>query len=344
MADSTKPGENATDYLSASQMSQLVIGLSAIDTLIRIMALVTHVTYFSFIILVKDMRAISLIYMHQVNFFGLIFVLHFASYIGTSKPMFEDAQLDSVLCVLSETLWSGLKYFRSYSVLLLAIFRMVAVVNSNLFRKWVNSSRIILTSLVAQVLVCFSLMAVTKFAMTTTYGPFLCDDGFTRDFVAGIIYFAITSLLGMAIPCFFVMVVFVFTFFAIKNMSKRLNTTNRFTFITPTLIFHHSSTTDRTSMSIQEMNKKLSQKKRLTHQFFFINVCLLVSLLTFMFLNLINLLAEFESKWLHYRLVIRITCVLSQGIVPLVSLSGNPVVKAAFQTIWSKWKQTRFFY
>ena len=329
---------NNTDYNITDGLQTFVNVLLGIDIASRCLSLVSHLVYFIIILSIKELRAVSLIYMHQVNFYGLLFVLHFCAYIGSNNPVFDNQTADVVLCTMSEIAWSALKYLRSYSVLLLAIFRMVAVVNSHLFRKWVKSPKWIVSCMVAQILLCMLLTILSKFVIQTTYGTVLCDDGYSSDFNNGIIYFASTSFLGMAIPCLLVTIIYFFTYQTVRKIDKKVVSIANIASQNAVSQFQTSlASSYRRDTSIIHARKKLvckrtSHKAQLTRQFFFINLCLIGSLLSFLVLNFANFIEEFNIDWFHYRLLIRIASILSEGFVPIISLYGNPVAQEYLRT------------
>ena len=330
---------NNTVYNITDGLQTFVNILLGLDIASRCLSLASHLVYFIIILSIKELRAISLIYMHQVNFYGLLFILHFCAYIGTNNPVFENQTLDVVLCTMSEIAWSALKYLRSYSVLLLAIFRMVAVVNSHLFRKWVKSPKWIVSCMMAQILLCVLLTVLSKLVIQTTYGDVLCDDGYNVNFYVGLYYFLLTSIFGMFFPCMLVTMFYIYTKYAMSlyPVYHNRSTRNSVRLANSSLsIFFHSSlstikmngqTQNPQNISLRFPKKNLSGKAQLARQFLIINFCLLLSLFAFILLNLANLIEEFNSEWFHFRLIIRIISILSGEIVPIVFLNGNPSVR-----------------
>ena len=328
---------------TTSSNPNLVDILTIADIIFRVAALGAHIFYFLVVIFIKEMRSISLLYMHQVNFYGLLFILHFVCYIGVTRPSFQDQALNDVLCTMSEILWSSLKYLRSYSVLLLALFRMVAVMKGQMFKKWVNSSKITLFTVIFSVILSIGFTFIFKFAFRNTSGSFYCYDGYSPVFVDGIKYFVFTSVLGVFIPSLLVIVIYIFTFYAIKKSARKHSKSGRVSKkLAVVLSLNCSGTIKRTDESHldtksseiltaghkKRMKQSVSQKTRLARQFFLINLILLISLVTFMFLSIMNLISEISLNWLQYRLMVRIASIIFQGLVPIVSLRGNPALNA----------------
>ena len=293
--------------IRSDALQKLVEFLAGLDITCRVLSLIVHVLYFVAVLLIKDLKTWSLIYIHQVNFYGLLFLIHFSAYIGSTHPNFSDANLNYVLCSMSEFTWSALKYLRSYSILLLASFRMMAVLNPQCFKRWTSSIWIIHSTNVSIIVITIVLTQIPKYVFNTTFGDFLCNDGFSPIFEDGMRYFIFCTLLNVLIPCILVFIIYVLVNRSIKKLSRKLSSQN--------------------PLSSRHSSASLSQKSQLAQQFFLINICLLASLLSFAALNLANLLEDFSFNLYHWRLLIRIISVLSQALVPIVSLYGHPKIK-----------------
>ena len=99
--------------------SLLIKILTNFDYTIRITSLLTYSFYFLCVICIKELRVISLIYVHHINFYGLIFSILYCIYIIGKKVDFKNESINSIFCSISEILWASLKYLRSFSILFL---------------------------------------------------------------------------------------------------------------------------------------------------------------------------------------------------------------------------------
>ena len=323
---------NITAYQRPPGLQQLVNVLLVVDLIVRSLALLSHTAYFLTVFLVKKLRAFSLLYLHMVNLYGFLFILHFAFYMGSSMPNFRDEKLNKVLCSMSELVWAASKFLRSFSILLLAVFRMFAVKHNHHFKKWSTSTPLILSPIAMVIIVSVALVVATKFSFNTSHGPPFCYDGYTTEFRNGMNYFIVTSLLGIAIPSLLVITLYIIARRAMNTAqgSKR-NSQKRILFFT----MHQEA---GRMVAAQDLKPVLRSPKhsRLTRQFFIVNLCMTVSLVTFTAVNYANLIPEFNNVWYHVRLMIRILAIFSQALVPITSFYGQHKLVRFHQMVGKK--------
>jgi hypothetical protein len=323
--------ENAS---SSSPPDFFVILLTYLDYLLRPYALLVHCIYFLIVALVKDLRSLSLIYIHQINLFGCLFCFHFMLYITSRRPSTGNIALDDLLCTMSELSWSLLKFLRSFSILILATYRLVAVFKSEIFKQWSKSVLIVLLSFAVEALVCVFLTIVAKLAFGTTGGEFLCYDGFSENLNKAIAYFVFTSVLGIVLPNVTVILFYVLTMKRLIKISLGLTNANRLNKLS-------KKSTNSLSLPISSKSFANSQQSKLAKQFLIINIVLILSSISFLFINIANLFNEFSSRLIHYRMIVRSLAILFQSIVPIVSIIYHPKIKEYAVKIFNKMCQNK---
>ena len=325
--DSLQLAENASVILSRSyQLESFILFLEYFDIVLRCIGLLIHIVYFLLVLFVKELRKISLIYTHQINIYGLVFLLLYVCHIGDRATLMMDTHttpVNSVVCTISEILWALVKYLRSYAILLLALFRMIAVIKPDGFKKWMKSAKAISLTIIVEYMACVALFVGTRFGFNTHYGGLLCQDGFTSARDDGIHYFVVTSLFGVALPNGLVIVSFVYTKYKFRAHVSKFSSgkgSNR----AASNMGRAISSFQTEAKSFTNLNRLPTQNERLTRQYLFINVLLIISSITYVTVNFANLIPEFNTIWYQYRLVIRITSILFQNMIPIVSLYGHP--------------------
>ena len=139
--------ENASNYSLIGNQSLRVVDIPpAFDYSARVFCLVIHSIYFIIVAISRDLKKMSLIHVHHVNFIGLLSSIHYCIWIAWSQPSTGNELINSVLCSISETVWALCKFARCYAILTLAIYRVVAVFRVNYFKKLVKSIKIYLIS------------------------------------------------------------------------------------------------------------------------------------------------------------------------------------------------------
>ena len=315
----------STNISSSSNSSTflLIEILEKVDDGIRVTGFVVHLLYFAFVFLIKDLRMRSLIYIHQVNLFGLIFIGHYAIYLNAFK--IDILNINASLCTISEIVWAMAKYLRCYSILLLGIYRMIAVLSPRMFNKWLKSTLVYMLSFLIEFLVCSCIYLIGKFTFRTTYGVNYCQDGYSRVIADGWYYFLFTSTIGVILPSFAVIVIYFVTKHAIdKQIMLKANKKDSSTTFSSLKIFFSGLEL----LSKDGSKVRLSPQESLIRQLFIINILLTLSSTLYLGLNLANLFQEYlTNNYYSIRLIITISCLFIQSIIPVVSLSSHPKFK-----------------
>lgn len=139
--------QNNSNSNSTSQIQSVAIINQLppfIDFTVRGFCLLIHVVYFIIVASCKDLKKLSFIPMHHACLIGFVTALNYCIWIPWDKPNTGNSTLNSILCSLSEVIWALTKYCRCYSILVLALYRLVAVLWVNLFKRIVNSIRVYL--------------------------------------------------------------------------------------------------------------------------------------------------------------------------------------------------------
>jgi hypothetical protein len=174
---------------------------TSLDYVVRVIAVLVHFVYAAFVISLKEYRSRTMIYLHHVNAVSMLYCLHFVVYIGSRAPNFDNNTLNETLCTLSELAWMNLKLMRALSLLMLAVYRYLAVYRLTLYRR-LNGSMTLLVALVPlSWLFSVSISLIFKYAFRTSYAPFFCTDGFSSEsFALAMAYYALSALVAVLVP------------------------------------------------------------------------------------------------------------------------------------------------
>jgi hypothetical protein len=282
-----------------------------------------------------------------------MFCVMYIFYFEQTLPSFpNNPRLNNLLCVLSEINWSMLKYLRSYSILLIALYRFLAVFYLTLFKK-LNSS---LIWLILPLLVLWLFSAIifvsTKFGFQTTYGSLYCIDGFTTYLPNAIGYLTVTTIISLILPFLCITIIY----YLIKKNSnaneKKINfeTCNgegtRRTTIEPSLTlggffgrrFTQGSSQMDANKSIKIKKQELNKTKRLNRQLIALNICYLLSFSVAFVLNFRYIIADFNTRFYFWRQILRILNVFFQSLIPIVSLYFNRNINSFVKRLFRKHK------
>ena len=220
--------------LNGTESSILMIdALNCIDLTVRCVSSVIFLAYFLLVAWFKDQRTVNLFYVHHANFVNLIYTLIYLSFFNSTSPNLGSEHLNDIFCHLVEILFGLLKFLRSYSVLLIALYRLSAVYAIDFYRQLNNSCFKIILPVVIVWLLSLMLAISTKYASNTTYSQSLCLDGFSNEMRDSVTYMVVTSILSILVPFSFTLAIYYFIRSKLRKtrktscLSKTLNKENR---------------------------------------------------------------------------------------------------------------------
>ncbi len=220
--------------------------LNWLDYSARISTLVVHLIYILLVVIYKEFRLRSLLYLHHVNIVSLLICLHYVFYIGSIQPSFSSNQvrtllyflltrkkqyssflskkLNQILCYTSEIFWIVLKFLRLYSLLILTIYRYISVFKLQFLSKLNKNSNLMIASIFSVWLFSFVMAFSFKYIFSTTYAPnMLCYDGYSEDWIKSMLFFVAIFVVCYLIPSVLVIFFYRKIMKKLKAMSDHLN-------------------------------------------------------------------------------------------------------------------------
>lgn len=180
--------------------SKIIYILRYVDVIMRFYALTIYIGYFCIIFKRKEFRLLSFAFVNNVNLTGFLFIFHYVCYSFHSRPNTQNAILNEVLCRISEIIWASFKYLNTYSILLLAYYRYIAVCKFDFYNRITKTKSYIISPIL--ILWCLSILfAITsKYLFNTSAGLVLCYDGYSIDVFKSIYYYIFTASFAIIIP------------------------------------------------------------------------------------------------------------------------------------------------
>lgn len=251
----------------------------------------------------------------------MIFSLHYCLYIGSLQPNIGgNKKLNDVLCGLSECLWGTLKPLRAFSILELAVFRLTALIRVDIFRTWIRSSYRLSAPILANLVVSFSFTVTLKLGLSTTHGPFLCLDGYSTLLSRALVYFIVSSVFGIILPCTLVCLIYAYKISYLKNTGNGTvkswfgaNSRKRVTEIYGSL--------DNINDDVVVIENR--NQRKLARQVLVMNAFLIASLLSFILTNAANIFEQFNDYRNSLRFSLRLLTIFFQALVPVASIAGH---------------------
>lgn len=345
---------SSTPAPSTIDSSLFVQILTYVDYVNRVLSMIIFFTYFMLILKLKFMRHKSLIYVHHSNFVGFLFCLMYIFYFTTTAPNLPNQYLNLIFCVMSEVTWSMLKYLRSYSILLIAIYRFAAVFHINQFKKLNSSYCALLLPILVLWLLSLIFFLSTKFGFKTTYGSLFCIDGNAISLSDRINYLIVTSILSILIP--FTSITLIYCLIKIKlsqtetNLNQQKLGVRKSSSIGANVIAIELSnsqemsqtgaTTSNTKTGAEKTLKmktyELKKTQRLNQQLIALNICYFMAFLVSFVLNFRYIIPDFNQRFYYFRQLLRILNVFFQSMIPVLSLYFNPHLNHRIKKVFAK--------
>lgn len=295
-----------------------------IDYSARAFCLFVHSVYFILVLSQQELRKLSLIHMHHTNILGLITGLTYCIWIPWTLPNTGNKQLDSILCSFSELLWALIKFTRSYSIAVLAVYRLIAVYRVNLFKKIVKNIKLYVLSILMVWLVSSAVFFIGKYSSNTGPGPIYCIDGSSPVFINTLIYYVVISLLGFFLPASVVITAYVLIQKKLNSMETKLGAA-RSTGRTETLSEATESAMNSSLSTLTHHRKR--KEKKLAKQLIIINLLELSTCVCYVLIVSTNVITIFSNQYFFVRQILRLAILILQSFIPVASLVFNPAFK-----------------
>ncbi|CAF1001316.1 unnamed protein product [Brachionus calyciflorus] len=184
--------------------------VSYFDLTIRMISLIIHIIYFIILLKVKNLQTRTYIYMHHVNFISLFYILHYVVYFNNRTVILDhSSRIIHILCETSEIVWGVQKLLRTYSILLLAFYRYLAVYNQNLYRKLNKTPIFIFTSIAITWIFSLAFTYVFKIVFSSTHSKYFCSPGYSNIILNIIIYFVLVNLICNILPIVLILLIYI---------------------------------------------------------------------------------------------------------------------------------------
>ncbi len=162
--------------IESASISTEVLVLTFLDFAARISFFLTHAGYFIIVLTYGELQKITLFPMHHVNIIGLFQSVLYTSWLGSITPALNSEYWNNVVCLISEFCSSVFKYARSYSIFILALYRLYAVLSFTKYKVFSTNIWYTLLSGLISWTIPIILFFSNKYA--TGSGPgYFCADG-----------------------------------------------------------------------------------------------------------------------------------------------------------------------
>ncbi|RNA29407.1 hypothetical protein BpHYR1_013244 [Brachionus plicatilis] len=286
-----------------------------IDWSFRIISLLVHIFYAIIVLSKKQLQTRTYVFMHHVNFVSFAYILHFVAFFDTRTASYgQNFTLEVAFCTLSEIFWSLLAYMRTYSILLLALYRYWAVYWIKMYRLINTNTVYIYAAILAAWLGSLLLTLVFKYAFSTTHSVYFCTPGYSDNLLVIVISQCLTNVICNIVPVTLVAVLYARILKKLRESKKNLNRFTR-----------------------QQSGFSKRKEFELAKQFIFVNTFTILSSVVSIMINLVMVLASYQAKtftsteidamFIEVRPALRALFIFFQTCLPILSIAYNPEIK-----------------
>jgi hypothetical protein len=174
------------------------------------LVLAIHFAYYFLILVSPKLKTKGYLYVNHATITSFFYIgMQFAYLNLGNTPSFADQYLNFILCRASELIWPFASYIRTYSVLLIAVYRYIAVFKIHLFKK-INASKMLL---IGPIVIVWTLSIgfpfLLKYSLQTSSSSTFCLDGYSPIFANTVIYFVLTNLAGTVVPSVAIITIYI---------------------------------------------------------------------------------------------------------------------------------------
>ncbi len=163
-------------YDSNIETPFIILFFGYIDFLTRISFFIAHFVYFIIVCMIDELKKITYFQMHHINICGLFQSILYVSWLGSVVPSLNNDTWNYIVCQISEFCSSVFKYSRSYSILVLAAYRLIAVYKLNEYKIISKSYKYTVLTGILVWLIPILIFFINKYS--TNSGPgYYCADG-----------------------------------------------------------------------------------------------------------------------------------------------------------------------
>ena len=328
ITNSTKP---FIDYVN--------IALTNISFSVNVITLALHLVYFVIIIFSEELKKRTFLYANHAILASIFYPMFMTIYTYITYPNTADPNINRILCTVSEIGWIFSNYIRMFSILLIALYRTLAVFKITWYKK-INESYVLLISpLIIIWIISIGCPIAAKFIFETGVSPSLCLDGYSLSPGLTLGYFFFNYTIMTFAPAVLIVVIYVRITRKLNSMSSIFNkpaavnalqnktysdqTENQSPGKTQT-----TSTRVETAQNVNAGNlatkSEKKKEKRFANQFLILCTFMIFTFLGLSVFQLRNIIPGFFTVWINWRIAIRIWVGINIAASPLTSMYFHP--------------------
>lgn len=280
-----------------------------------IFCLLVHFAYFLLVFLCHELRVKSYLFVnHAVLSNSLVLMAALITSFIDPKTTFQS--FVPIVCPIFEIYWPFSIYLRSYSIVLIAIHRYIAVFRTNLFHRINSSTLFYLSGILLVWAISLGFPFINKFMFNTTYSLFYCTDGFSSSMYNRLFYSIFTIFFAIIIPSPIIVSIYVMIIRKLRKTRSKLNEINE---------TMNEENVERRISFIGSSGSNRQREAKFAKQFICMLIVVVLLFFVMLFLGMKNVWSMSYFISLHWLItVFRCFAGIVSTFIPIFSIYFNP--------------------
>lgn len=331
------------------QASPLFAALLTIDHIFRYYGVLISLIFILVFIFSPSMQTRHFLYVNHATIVSIMYPIIMFVFIFGNTPNTSDPNLNQILCTLSAYLREFANYIRPYSILLIAMYRYIAVFHLTFYQR-INRSRLLLCIPILFVWVISLLFPICiNRLLNTTSTSMLCINGNSESTLISILFFVVSFTIMMILPSIVTIFIYVQIMRELKMVRFRFRQV-RTGKVTP-IVMNAATTSTHKKSNITNSNSSIrsssvasialvDRKKERQFAVHFILMCASVVLTNVVFsvFYQTNIMPNYFLVLYYYLPVLRILVAIGVSLLPISSLYFHPVRARFTDSLKQKFK------
>jgi hypothetical protein len=327
---------NASNITNSTQppIDYVNIVLSNISLAADVITLVLHLIYFLLIFLSDELKKRTYLYANHAIVASIFYPILMTIYLFITYPNTADPNINRILCTVSEIGWVFSKYIRMFSILLIALYRYIAVFKITWYKKINDSYVLLISPLVLIWIISIGCPIASKFIFQTGVSPSMCLDGNSQSFGMTLGYFFFNYTIMTFAPAVLIVVIYVWITRKLNSMSSKFHTPAGTNTLQNGSRENHSLETTHPNHSvgtagaiyIGDSSHKIEKKKerKFANQFLILCSFMMFTVIGLSIFQLRNIIPGYFTVMINWRIAIRIWVAINIAASPITSIYFHP--------------------
>jgi hypothetical protein len=311
--------------------------LTVIDVIARSYGVSIHLFYIFILIISKKLQTRTMLYVNHAIITNSFYVTIMFMYLFSDRPRTDNQIFNEFVCTVSEIIWGSSLYLRIYSILLIAIYRYLAVFKIYSYKKMNDSLTYLIGPIIIVWLFSVGCPIILKNSLGTTPNPVFCLDGNSTIFLNTVLYFCIMYTLMLLLPTIAIFVLYSMIMIRLRQMGRKLRHAGSNSFSHSDARTHNKTqtntqaqfSTDENYSNINNKNNnmknstKLNKEKKFANQFILMCISVIVSDLVVSIFSVRGIIPNYFAIFFYWRPILRSTLQIAFSLIPIISIYYN---------------------